>query len=341
MLGSDEIEPTKVVLVVDDRPINLEILSTMLKAQGYRVCQALSGQMALTAARTVAPDAILLDVQMPEMDGYEVCSALKASERTAHIPIIFLGQVKDGAEIVRAFATGGVDYLPQPLRLVEVVARIENHLSARRLQHQLQAQTQQLESQNLQLQQAISDALKAEVTLAQTNQQLENLARFDSLTQLLNRRGFDERLEREWRRCARERVPLALLLIDIDYFKLYNDTYGHPAGDLCLRQVSDTLRRSIKRPGDVVARYGGEEFTVLLPKTTLEGSVCVAQRIQQAVRNQAIAHSGSPAESCLTLSCGVASQIPDSSQLPTTLIDDADRALYAAKAQGRDRVVPS
>lgn len=331
-------EPTKVVLVVDDRPTNVEILSTLLEAQGYRVCQALSGHMALTAARTVEPDAILLDVHMPDMDGYEVCSVLKASDRTAHIPIIFLGRVKDGAEIVRAFATGGADYLRQPLRFVEVVARIENHLSVRRWQHQLQTQAQQLQSQNLQLQQAIAEALQAEVNLTQINQHLENLACFDSLTQVSNRRCFDERLEKEWRRCAREKVPLVLLLIDIDYFKLYNDTYGHPAGDLCLTQVSTALRRSVKRPGDVVARYGGEEFAVLLPNTTLDGGICVAHRIQEEIRKLAIVHSGSPIGRSLTLSIGASSQIPSPKGLPSTLIDDADRALYAAKAQGRDRV---
>ncbi|MDY6939395.1 MAG: diguanylate cyclase [Cyanobacteriota bacterium] len=336
-MKSDRIEATKVILVVDDRHTNLEILSTLLEAQGYRVCQAISGQMALTLAQTVQPDAILLDAHMPDMDGYEVCSVLKAGDRTRHIPILFLGQVKDSGEIARAFATGGVDYLPQPLPLLEVVARIENHLNHRSWQNQLQARKQQLESQNLQLQEAVAQAMKAESTLKQNNQQLENLACFDSLTKVPNRRCFDERLEREWRRCARERVPLTLVLMDIDYFKRYNDTYGHLAGDACLTRVAQALERGIKRPGDVIARYGGEEFAAILPNTTSEGAVFVVRRMQQEVRNLNIVRSDSAIADRLTLSFGIASQIFHPNERPATLIARADNALYRAKDRGRDR----
>ncbi len=175
--------------------------------------------------------------------------------------------------------------------------------------------------------------------LEKANQELQSLASLDSLTQVANRRRFDEHLNQEWRRMAREKAPLSLILCDVDFFKTYNDTYGHQAGDECLQQVATAIKSAIKRPADFVARYGGEEFVVILPLTGAKGAVHVAEQIRAAVKAAEIAHANSQVGKYVTLSLGVASTVPDHTSSPATLIAAADQALYQAKAQGRDRVI--
>jgi len=169
------------------------------------------------------------------------------------------------------------------------------------------------------------------------NRQLEHLATHDGLTQLANRRSFDIHLQQEWSRLLRDQAPLSLILCDIDYFKPYNDTYGHPAGDVCLQQVAQALEQVAQRPADLVARYGGEEFTIVLPDTDLAGAEAIARAIQQALAELGLYHGASPLGQHITLSLGIASLIPTTGQKAQTLIDQADAALYTAKQQGRDR----
>lgn len=174
--------------------------------------------------------------------------------------------------------------------------------------------------------------------LHQVNQELENLANLDGLTQVANRRRFDQILEQEWLRLRREKLPLSLILADIDYFKLYNDTYGHLAGDDCLKQVARALNQSLKRPADLVARYGGEEFAVILPNTSLTGALQVAEAIREAVYNLQLCHKTSPGKGVITLSLGVSSLIPSGDEEPQILIKEADQALYKAKNKGKNIV---
>jgi diguanylate cyclase (GGDEF)-like protein len=173
--------------------------------------------------------------------------------------------------------------------------------------------------------------------LEQANQELQRLAVLDGLTQLANRRCFDEYLNSEWQRLAREQAPLSLILGDIDFFKPYNDTYGHQAGDECLRAVASAIQRTVKRSADLVARYGGEEFAIILPNTMAEGAIQVAEKIRAEVKALAIAHVNSPTSQQITVSLGIASVIPTPESSPATLIAAADTALYQAKAAGRDR----
>ncbi len=187
----------------------------------------------------------------------------------------------------------------------------------------------------------ITDRKKAEAALAKANVALARMARLDSLTQLPNRRSFDEAIDREWRRLAREEQNLSLVLCDIDCFKQYNDTYGHQAGDDCLRQVAKALGECAKRAGDVACRYGGEEFIFLLPNTPLEGAAKFGERVRRAVEALSLPHDASHAASVVTLSLGVASQVPDSGTSPEILIKAADEALYQAKEAGRNRVFAS
>jgi diguanylate cyclase (GGDEF)-like protein len=171
------------------------------------------------------------------------------------------------------------------------------------------------------------------------NQELKNLVNIDGLTQLANRRRFDEYLHQECLRLRREKAPLSLILCDVDYFKLYNDTYGHPAGDECLKLIANQLQQITKRPSDLVSRYGGEEFAIILPNTPLSGAIYIANEIQKKVKNLAIAHYSSQISNIVTLSLGVATIIPSLATSPVKLLTQADRALYQAKEQGRDRVL--
>ncbi|MCS6813987.1 MAG: diguanylate cyclase [Cyanobacteria bacterium] len=331
--------PTKGdILVVDDTPDNLHLLSTMLAEQGYKVRGAISGQMALMGAKAQPPDLILLDLNMPQINGYDVCLALKADPKTQGIPVIFISALDEVLDKVRAFKAGGVDYITKPFHLEEVVARVESQLALRRLQRALQ-------EQNDRLRQEIADRLQAESALAQANQELrryaeelERLTLTDDLTLLANRRCFDQRLHHEWRRLAREQGDIALILCDIDNFKAYNDTYGHIEGDACLKKVAQAIQALARRPADLVARYGGEEFAIVLPNTNLQGALQVAEGIQDAVRKLQIPHCQSSTGQRVTLSIGVFSTVPTPGSSPEILVSITDQLLYAAKNQGKDRI---
>jgi diguanylate cyclase (GGDEF)-like protein len=175
--------------------------------------------------------------------------------------------------------------------------------------------------------------------LEEANEKLQRLATLDGLTQVANRRLFDQYLHQEWSRLAREGKPLSLILCDIDYFKSYNDTYGHLAGDDCLQKIAHALGTGIKRPADLLARYGGEEFAVILPNTEDSGAIAVAENIREQVNKLQIPHAGSQVNPLVTLSLGIATMIPNVNQVPAELVSKADRALYQAKAQGRDRAI--
>jgi diguanylate cyclase (GGDEF)-like protein len=178
--------------------------------------------------------------------------------------------------------------------------------------------------------------LHQRLTLA--NQKLKRIAYLDGLTQVANRRRFEQHLDNEWRRMARQQTFLAIILADIDYFKGFNDLYGHQAGDNCLRLVARTLSRAARRPGDLVARYGGEEFAVILPGADLRGAETVAEDLRRSIRDRRVAHQGSNIDCIITMSLGVASCIPSAKSSPAALLKQADAALYAAKHGGRDQV---
>lgn len=324
------------ILVVDDNPDNLRVLSAILSKQGYHVRKALNGKLALTACEATIPDLILLDINMPGMDGYELCQRLKASEKTKEIPVIFLSVLDDVLDKVKAFKVGGSDYITKPFHVEEVTVRVENQFTLLRIKLELQEKNRLLEKQNTLLIEENEKRRLAEIALQQANEELQKLVVIDSLTEVANRRYFDEILKKEWYRCERQQLFLSLILCDIDYFKLYNDTYGHLAGDACLRRVAGAILRDVKRSADLVARYGGEEFAVILPNTNLQGAEHVAQRIQREVIKLKIVHASSSCSNYITLSQGIASMIPSSKFFPDILIAKADKALYEAKQKGRN-----
>ena len=490
------------ILIVDDTPDNLRLLSNMLMSQGYQVRKAINGKLALKGVQVSQPDLILLDINMPEINGYEVCQQLKSWEITRHIPVIFISALDETLDKIKAFQVGGVDYITKPFQLEEVLARVENQLTIHQLQKELYQQniklqleiverqkveeeirflfdTTQLISQAIDFDDALKVTLKqvcqaidwdlgeawipnnktsrleyssgwytkdeslkkfiedsklmtlspsnglpgriwtsrkfewvedistelkpnftrpkialevglktafgipilvnqevltilvfyqkrlmpltprlvdlvhtvatqltslmqlkrTEAALVKANHELERLATVDSLTGVANRRLFDEYLGLEWLQMFREQSPLSLILCDVDFFKLYNDTYGHLVGDFCLQQVATTINTCVKRPADLVARYGGEEFAVILPNTDTEGALKVAESIRQKVESLQISHSTSSVSEFVTLSLGVTTVIPNTEINPDILIAITDKALYAAKQRGRNQTI--
>lgn len=305
----------RVILIVDDNPTNLSVLSLALKSAGYKIRVAMDGVSAIEQVQVDPPGLILLDVQMPGIDGFETCIQLKANPAIRDIPVIFITASADLDQKVKGLSVGAVDYITKPFQQEEVLARVKVHLELRFLTQKVQEQA---------------------IALQQANQELHRLANLDGLTAVANRRRFDEYLDQEWRRSQREQNPLALILCDIDYFKSYNDFYGHQAGDVCLKRVAQAIQNCIKRPADLVTRYGGEEFAIILPNTSSDGAVRVAQLIQSTIQQLSIAHHHSQVSSFITLSLGVSSQVPNSDHDAHALVAETDKALYIAKAKGRN-----
>ncbi len=325
------------LLIIDDEPDNIRVLSALLTQEGYYVRKALNAHMALLAVQTLKPDLILLDIKMPDISGYDICAQLKSQHDTCLIPIIFISALNQIEDIVKAFSLGGVDYITKPFKVEEVLVRVKNQMTISQLQHQLEYQNQILLQQNLQLQQEVQNRQRIEANLQEVNRQLRNLACSDSLTHLANRRYFDEYFDKVWQYMAMEQKPLSLIFCDLDYFKAYNDSYGHPAGDICLKLIAQALDRSVKSPEDLVARYGGEEFVIILPNTPLPEAVKVAETIRQEVRQLQINHAYSIVDTIVTVSIGISCQIPQLNCSPETLLKITDQALYEAKQQGRNR----
>lgn len=291
------------ILVVDDYAPNLMILGEGLM-DDHDVVIATSGQQALDMAASIRrPDLILLDILMPEMDGYEVCRRLKAEAWTQNIPVIFIS-AKDGVEDeTRGLGLGAVDYIAKPFSLPIVKARVRAH-----------------------------------VELKRHRDLLENLSMRDGLTGIGNRRSFDRHFDMMWRNAARDRAQMSVIMADIDHFKAYNDHYGHVAGDDCLRKVARALDQRIKRPLDFAARYGGEEFVCVLPTTGQPGAITVAEGIRTAVMELGIPHAASPVAKHVTISLGVATCVPEPNSPNNLILLRADTALYAAKRSSRNTV---
>lgn len=448
---STEFTETKgTVLLVDDIPENLQLLSELLIQKGYTTRSVTSGKMALKTLKVKQADVILLDIKMPEMDGYEVCKAIKSDSELKDIPVLFISALDDAFDKVKAFECGGIDYITKPFQIEEVVARLENQLTIQRQKNALQAEvTRRRETEEALYQsrallssvlnssldgiaalQAVRDthtgdisdfrclvvnpviskafdtnredligklvikkflkhlqsdlfqqfisvvetgdslendfyyqsywyhfiAVKLgdgfaisvrditsrkqmELDLQEANRKLELLANSDGLTHIANRRNFNSFLSKEWKCHEQEQKPLGLILLDIDYFKRYNDYYGHFQGDDCLIQIAQTIAQFCQRPTDLVARYGGEEFGIVLPHTDSEQVWLIGESIRETIAGLQIPHADSPGSPFVTLSLGGASVIPSSDNHLDALITQADTALYEAKNKGRNQTI--
>ena len=291
------------VLIVDDQPANVRVMAEAL-SDTYEIFFATSGVKALEIAAGSNIDLVLLDVVMPDLDGFEVCRRLKADERTNAIPVIFVTAREEESDETRGFDLGAVDYITKPIRPPIVRARVRMQLD-----------------------------------LKQARDLLERLALIDPLTGIANRRRFETALDDEWRRAARHNAWFSLAIVDVDDFKAYNDAYGHTRGDDCLRAVAGQLAVVARRPGDVVARYGGEEFAIVLPETDGEAMHAQMHRLLAAIESLNLGHARSRCADHVTISIGSVSVTASPTGQATDVVEAADRLLYQAKENGRNQVV--
>jgi diguanylate cyclase (GGDEF)-like protein len=291
------------ILIVDDDVANIEVLNAVLE-DDYEICFATSGEEAIRIAIAHLPDLILLDVLMPGIDGYEVCRRLKEDHLVADVPIIFVTGLDDQEAEMRGLLLGAIDYITKPISPAIVRARVRNHIELKRMRDEL-----------------------------------AELAVTDALTGLSNRRRLEKSLKVETERLARTADFLSVIMLDIDFFKQFNDTYGHPAGDNCIVMVAAALNRAVRRVADLTARYGGEEFACVLPSTEHEAAMVVARSIRDQVHALGIPHMRSAAAAYVTVSVGVATSRCLPGMASDLWIKAADHQLYLAKSSGRNNVV--
>ncbi|CCK81415.1 MULTISPECIES: GGDEF domain-containing response regulator [Desulfobacula] len=291
------------ILIVDDNKQNVELLVSLFE-QEFRVVPATSGERALKIATSKnPPDIILTDIMMPEIDGYQLCTSLKNNPETRHIPVLFVTAISEVMDATKGFEAGAVDYITKPFHPPMVLARVNLHLAYQRKQ-----------------------------------KLLEDFAFIDALTEIPNRRRFDQVFENEVLRACRSSQSISLLFMDIDFFKKYNDTYGHGKGDSALRQVALMLQSTLKRAGDFVARYGGEEFVAVLPYADENEAFDISVKIRDAIATLKIPHKTSEVSPYITLSYGLISILPDMKIGLELIVEAADRALYEAKRTGRNKI---
>ncbi|OGQ88763.1 MAG: diguanylate cyclase response regulator [Deltaproteobacteria bacterium RIFOXYD12_FULL_56_24] len=331
---------TPKILIVDDQPANLLAMEGLLEEVGAELLTAASGHEALALMLKHEFALVLLDVQMPDMDGFETAALMRGMKQTRQLPIIFVTAInKEDEHIFRGYDAGAIDYLFKPVNPVILRSKVEVFLKIYRQQRLLEKKTEELDQKVEELLVLKAQMEETNQQLETANQQLEELSRTDALTGLANRRQFKEALATEWRRALRNGHPLALIIADIDAFKAFNDTYGHLAGDECLRKIALALRSPLMRPSDLAARFGGEEFVILLPGTDLEGGAHLAESIRQDVERLAIPHAGSDTGGLVTMSFGVTAVTPSAELTDQSLICAADRAMYRAKEEGKNRYV--
>lgn len=298
---NSELMPT--ILLVDDEILNIQILASALSDE-HRILMAPSGMKAIEIAKEQLPDIIVLDINMPDISGYEVCKQLKADDSTRSIPIVFATGRESEEDELYGLQLGAIDYLKKPFRVALIKARLKNLVD-----------------------------LKRKTDL------LESLASIDGLTGIPNRRSFDETFDAEWRYACRKERQISLILIDIDFFKQYNDHFGHAQGDECLRKVAKCIKNSAQRATDFVARYGGEEFVVVIRESDKSEAIKLAEKIRRAVETLELSHPTSQIKQKVSVSLGVATAEPIPEQKSGELFELADNRLYHAKQQGRNRVV--
>lgn len=322
--GSSDIRDKPVVLLVDDQAMVAEAIRRMLVDEAdiaFHYCK--EPDKAVEKANEIRPTIILQDLVMPDMDGYTLLRAYRGNPATSGTPVIILSSREDPKDKSHAFEIGASDYLVKLPDKIELVARIRAHSKTYMLQ--MQRDAAYLEMQKLQEQ------------LTESNEILQRLSTLDGLTGIANRRHFDATLQNEWKMGLRQKTPLSLIMVDIDFFKKFNDGYGHQGGDDCLKEVAQTLDETISRPGDFIARYGGEEFVIVLPRTDAKGAAVIAEQLRANVEAKHIAHAYSSVADHVSISLGIATMKPDNSNKPENLIAKADEALYKAKEAGRNR----
>lgn len=299
------------ILLVEDSATLRHAMSHYITAAGHTPVIAQSGEEALQLLENTPVDMIIMDVEMPGLNGFETTRLIREWLGGHWIPIIFVTGRNEDESYREGIDAGGDDYLIKPVSQMIIRAKIR----------------------------AMERISEMRDQLNRLNAELEALSQLDSLTQIYNRRTFNEFGQQQWLVAARQQQPISALMIDVDHFKLFNDHYGHPAGDACLKKVTQAIKGCLRRPLDLLGRYGGEEFIVLLPETDAAGAFRVACTINKAVEAVAMRHEVSPTSHVVTVSIGGATCSPNACQDLEELIKNADRALYKAKRSGRNRAL--
>lgn len=316
------------ILIVDDRTENLLVLESLLENIDCNIIKATSGNEALSLMLYYEFALVLLDVQMPDMDGFETAEYIRMNSKTRYVPIIFVTAIsKEQKCIFKGYEIGAVDYLFKPIEPIMLQSKVKVFLELYNQKKMIEEQARLLEMK-----------VKELSELQEANFKLESLSTLDGLTGIPNRRSFDDYIEMSIKSCTRLNKPISLIMADIDFFKGYNDNYGHLKGDDCLINVAKSISLSVKRPLDFVTRYGGEEFAVILPETDEEGAKIIAEIIRKNVEELEIAHKSSNVSAYVTLSLGITTKSSSIQYSKNELIEHADKALYNSKSNGRNQV---
>ncbi len=326
----------KQILIIDDSETIRKVIESILSSAGYKNLHfADSASTALELLGINPPrqdhsghpiyDLILLDIVLPDIDGRVACRLIKSAEHMVDVPVIMVTSLDKADDLKKAFDAGANDYITKPVNEIELLSRLQSSLKLKIEVDRRKEREQELLEVTEQLEKAVKE--------------LDRLSSLDGLTGIPNRRSFDEMLSREWKRAMRHERVLSMIFIDIDYFKAYNDTYGHLAGDDCLKKTAGLLLAAMQRGSDFLFRYGGEEFVALLPETRLDGAMVIAENMRNKVEAAALEHSESDISNRVTVSLGAAEIYPTEHNEQTDLITAADEALYTAKETGRNRVV--
>lgn len=297
------------VLIVNDSATQRAIIRAYLEPLGYTVQDARDGAEALDIVSTTRPHLILMDIEMPGLSGFDTCKAIRGFLQEDWIPIIYLSAHQQDKNLLEGFASGGDAYLTKPVQPAVLQAIVRAMLRIVTVQEEL----------------------------ISTNKRLEEMAHYDVLTKVMNRRGFDNMFERMWKHHRRLNEPMTLAIIDVDYFKKFNDAYGHIEGDKCLRSIGEALNQTLMRPIDIAARYGGEEFALLLPGTAARDASVVINRLQEIIRNLHIPHRLSDVSDIITVSIGYAESSLCTNQ--EEFLSLVDKTLYTAKNNGRNQAI--
>lgn len=324
----------KSILIVDDNPQNIQLVATHLKTENYRISFAQSGMDALEKIRNAPFDLVLLDIMMPEMDGYETCRRIHEMPESRETPVIFITAKIDKDSIVRGFEAGAVDYIMKPFHSAELLVRIRTHLELKSYRDRLEEINIDLNKEILKGIQMETELRESRAELQKVNRQLYEKATTDSLTGLLNRRKMLDFIEYEHERTDRTRQAYSLVMADIDFFKQINDTYGHDCGDLVLREIASILLTQVRKQ-DQVSRWGGEEFLMLLPDTKGEGALFLAEKIRDTIENHDFTCNRDKVHMTMTFGISTRGNAKDVEEL----IKQADIALYTGKESGRNRSI--